>query len=92
MWHKEEIDLIESDLINKEILNNIVLEAVSRLYKPERVYSRQELTQWAEANLDLADIAIPKQVIAKGWQPEEVFSDEKLTEWALARGFIRRIK
>ena len=92
MWHKEEIDMYESTLLRHQIVTDSVVQTIKNMYKPEELFTRVELTQWAENNLDLADIAIPKQVIAKGWQPEEVFSDEKLTSWALARGFIKRIK
>jgi hypothetical protein len=95
MWHQDEIELIEKDMLEKELLTNGIKELIRNLFKPQDIFSTHDLKSWAEANLDLGDIVAPKQVIAKGWQPEDVFSDEKLLEWARCRGLdinIRRIK
>lgn len=92
MWYKEEIDLYESTMLRNEIVSNITRDAVKNMYKPEELYTKAELTRWAEENFDASDIAVTKEVIARGWQPEDVFSDEKLLEWARARGFDTRVR
>jgi hypothetical protein len=92
MWQNIEIEQFEAELASNHLIATSLKDMVRNLFRPEEIFYTRELREWAENNLDLGDIAVPKQVIAKAWQPEDVFSDEKLCEWALARGFIKRIK